>query len=123
MKSKLVFPKAPTFNSIEEERQHRKERLAAAFRLFAKYGFDDGLAGHITVRDPEKPDHYWVNQFGMHFSQIKVSNLVLVNHNGDIVEGIVGERYRKRRCFCHTLSNSYDPSRCCCSRSLTFHLR
>lgn len=87
MKSKLVFPKAPTFNSIEEERQHRKERLAAAFRLFAKYGFDDGLAGHITVRDPEKPDHYWVNQFGMHFSQIKVSNLVLVNHNGDIVEG------------------------------------
>ena len=87
MKSKLVFPKAPTFNSIEEERQHRKERLAAAFRLFAKYGFDDGLAGHITVRDPEKPDHYWVNQFGMHFSQIKVSNLVLVNHYGDIVEG------------------------------------
>ena len=53
----------------------------------AKYGFDDGLAGHITVRDPEKPDHYWVNQFGMHFSQIKVSNLVLVNHYGDIVEG------------------------------------
>jgi len=83
----LRIPQMPTFNSAEEERQHRKQRLAAAFRLFAKFGFDEGVAGHITARDPEKPDHFWVNPFGMDFSQVRVSDLVLVNHKGEVVEG------------------------------------
>ncbi len=70
----------PKFNSVEEERRHRKQRLAAAFRLFARFGFSEGIAGHITVRDPEHLDHFWVNSFGMHFSLIRVSDLILVNH-------------------------------------------
>ncbi|HVL32033.1 MAG TPA: class II aldolase/adducin family protein [Actinomycetota bacterium] len=73
--------------SIEEERLHRKQRLAAAFRLFSKCGFDEGVAGHITARDPGRPDHFWVNPFGMHFGHIKVSDLILVNHEGEVVEG------------------------------------
>ncbi|BCJ86520.1 class II aldolase/adducin family protein [Effusibacillus dendaii] len=77
----------PTFETVEEERRYRKERLAAAFRLFSLFGFDEGVAGHITARDPEKPDHFWVNPFGMHFSQIRVSDLILVNHLGEVVEG------------------------------------
>lgn len=83
----VVLPKAPTFSNPADERCHRKERLAAAFRLFAKFGFDEGVAGHITARDPEKPDHFWVNPFGVHFSQIRVSDLILVNHMGEVVEG------------------------------------
>ncbi len=81
------FPQPPTFTSVEDERLHRKQRLAAAFRLFAKFGFDEGVAGHITARDPEKTDHFWVNPFGMDFSQIRVSDLILVNHKGEVVEG------------------------------------
>lgn len=77
----------PTFATVGEERLHLKQRLAAAFRLFSKFGFDEGIAGHITVRDPENKDHFWVNPFGIHFSQIKVSNLILVNHEGEVVEG------------------------------------
>ncbi|WP_102346648.1 class II aldolase/adducin family protein [Bacillus sp. Marseille-P3661] len=75
------------FKSIEEERLYRKTRLAGAFRLFSKFGFDEGLAGHITVRDPEYTDHFWVNPFAVHFSLIKVSDLVLVNDQGAVVEG------------------------------------
>src|SRR5262245_47043527 len=81
------LPMPPTFESVEEERLHRKQRLAAAFRLFAKFGFDEGVAGHITARDPERSDHFWVNPFGMDFGQIRVSDLVLVNHKGEVVEG------------------------------------
>jgi ribulose-5-phosphate 4-epimerase/fuculose-1-phosphate aldolase len=81
------IPEAPTNLSIEEERLHRKVRLAAAFRMFSKCGFDEGVAGHITARDPELLDHFWVNPFGMHFSMIKVSDLLLVNHEGEVVEG------------------------------------
>ena len=73
--------------TIEEERLHRKQRLAAAFRLFGKFGFDEGVAGHITARDPEHLDHFWVNPFGMSFTHIRVSDLILVNHEGEVVEG------------------------------------
>jgi len=83
----LVAPPRPDFQSAAQERLHRKQRLAAAFRLFARYGFDEGVAGHITARDPERPDHFWVNPFGMYFGHIRASDLLLVNHDGDVVEG------------------------------------
>jgi len=81
------IPSLPTFATKEQERTHRKQRLAASFRLFAKFGFDEGVAGHITARDPELTDHFWVNPFGVHFSQIRVSDLLLVDSKGQIVEG------------------------------------
>jgi ribulose-5-phosphate 4-epimerase/fuculose-1-phosphate aldolase len=83
----LTLPKPPTFATVEDERQHRKQRLAAGFRLFSRFGFDEGVAGHITARDPELSDHFWVNPFGMHFGHIRVSDLLLVNEQGDVVEG------------------------------------
>jgi ribulose-5-phosphate 4-epimerase/fuculose-1-phosphate aldolase len=81
------IPGPPQFATVAEERQHRKQRLAGAFRLFSKFGFDEGVAGHITARDPEKLDHFWVNPFGMHFGQVRASDLILVNHRGEVVEG------------------------------------
>ncbi len=83
----LNIPRPPTFATVGEERLHRKQRLAAAFRLFSRYGFDEGVAGHITARDPERLDHFWVNPFGVHFGQIRVSDLILVNDRGEVVEG------------------------------------
>jgi ribulose-5-phosphate 4-epimerase/fuculose-1-phosphate aldolase len=77
----------PTFESVDEERRHRKQRLAAGFRLFGHFGFDEGVAGHITARDPELQDHFWVNPFGMNFKQIRVRDLILVNHHGEVVDG------------------------------------
>src|SRR5271167_3426241 len=81
------FPGPPQFANVADERRHRKERLAASFRLFSKFGFDEGVAGHITARDPEQLDHFWVNPFGVHFGQIRASDLILVNHRGEVVEG------------------------------------
>src|SRR6202158_405848 len=83
----LNIPGPPSFATIEEERRHRKQRLAGAFRLFSRFGFDEGVAGHITARDPERLDHFWVNPFGMHFGQIRASDLILVNDRGQVVEG------------------------------------
>jgi len=77
----------PTFASVEEERLHRKQKLAGALRIFGRVGFGEGVAGHITVRDPEFPDHFWVNPFAVSFRHIKQSDLILVNHAGDVVYG------------------------------------
>jgi ribulose-5-phosphate 4-epimerase/fuculose-1-phosphate aldolase len=85
--SDRVPPKFPKFDNVEDERRYRKQHLAAAFRLFGQFGFDEGAAGHITARDPELLDHFWVNPFGMNFKQICVKDLLLVNDRGEIVEG------------------------------------
>ena len=73
--------------TVEAERRHRKVQLAVAFRIFARYGFDEGIAGHITARDPELADHFWVNPYAVHFSRIKVSDLLLIDGQGRVAEG------------------------------------
>ncbi|GGO83469.1 class II aldolase/adducin family protein [Wenjunlia tyrosinilytica] len=83
----LRFELPPSFDTVGGERRHRKERLAAALRLFARLGFDEGVAGHITVRDPQHPDHFWVNPFGVPFPRVKVSDLILADSAGHVVEG------------------------------------
>ena len=83
-----VFLPLPQQNlSFEQEREVRQQELAAAFRLFARFGFSEGVAGHITARDPGNPSAFWVNPFGMSFSQIRVSDLILVDHDGTLLEG------------------------------------
>ena len=79
--------KMQEFSSTAELRRNQLEKLAAGFRLFDYFGFNEGLAGHITYRDPEFADHFWVNPLGVHFSQISVSDLILVNHDGNIIQG------------------------------------
>ncbi|MFI6297801.1 class II aldolase/adducin family protein [Nonomuraea sp. NPDC050790] len=83
----LSFPLPAKFENVADERRHRQERLVASLRLFGRFGFEEGVAGHITARDPEHTDHFWVNPFAMCFRHIKVSDLILVNHEGQVVHG------------------------------------
>lgn len=83
----LIFPEIPTFSSLAEERRYRQEHLVAACRAFAMHSLDYGFAGHLTIRDPEHPELYWTNPMAIHFSQVKVSNLILADHAGRVVEG------------------------------------
>jgi len=83
----LGIPGAPVFETVEQERRHRKQQLAAAFRVFGRLGFDEGVAGHITVRDPERPSCFWVNPFGVSFGRISVKDLVLVDRTGEVIAG------------------------------------
>lgn len=83
----MMIPAPPTFGSVEEERRHRKVGLAAAYRLFSRFGFDEGAAGHITVRDPEWPDRFWVAPLGLPFGHVRASDLSLVDEIGRVVEG------------------------------------
>jgi ribulose-5-phosphate 4-epimerase/fuculose-1-phosphate aldolase len=82
-----ALPQIPVFLDINDERQHRKVKLAGALRIFGRLGFGEGVAGHITVRDPEHPELFWVNPFGMSFRHIKSSDLILVDHTGAVVHG------------------------------------
>ncbi|MGW0909786.1 class II aldolase/adducin family protein [Streptomyces sp. NPDC002853] len=84
---RLQFAMPPVHDSPADERRHRKERLAGALRIFGRLGYEDGVSGHITARDPEHEDCFWVNPFGMPFKHITVGDLVLANAEGQVVEG------------------------------------
>ncbi|MCZ7458513.1 class II aldolase/adducin family protein [Streptomyces sp. WMMC940] len=81
----LAMP--PVHESAVDERVYRKQRLAGALRLFARLGYEEGVAGHISVRDPEAPDCFWVNPFGEPFATMTAGRLILVNGDGQVVRG------------------------------------
>ncbi|KAJ2362695.1 hypothetical protein H4S02_011313, partial [Coemansia sp. RSA 2611] len=83
----FTMPQPPTFANVEDERRHLKQRLVAAYRVFSKLGLDEGIAGHLTCRDPEHPELFWVNPFGKSFSCITAKDLLLVDHHGNVVKG------------------------------------
>lgn len=83
----LQFAMPPMYDSLDDERRHRKERLAGALRIFGRLGFEDGVSGHITARDPEYSNCFWVNPFGMPFKHVTVSDLVMANQDGQVIEG------------------------------------
>ncbi|RQM07808.1 hypothetical protein DH86_00000682 [Scytalidium sp. 3C] len=82
-----VTPKPPVFEDKYKEREYQKGRLALAFRIFAKLGFDEGIAGHITLRDPVEPTSFWVNPFGVAWPTLKASDLIRVDKDGKVVDG------------------------------------
>ena len=72
---------------MEAERLRRKQRLAAGLRTMGRLHLAEGVAGHVTVRDPEFPDRFWVNPFGHNFKLMTVSDLICVDHTGEVVIG------------------------------------
>lgn len=48
-KVKMTFPKPPVFEDKHAEREYLKGRLAAAFRIFGKNGFDEGMSSHPSI--------------------------------------------------------------------------
>ncbi|KAH8690796.1 class II aldolase/adducin N-terminal [Talaromyces proteolyticus] len=71
----------------EPETISKKKRLALALRIFAKLDFDEGVAGHITLRDSIDPTRFWVNPFGVDWQLLEASDLILVNKDGQVVDG------------------------------------
>ncbi|ORY28976.1 class II aldolase/adducin N-terminal [Naematelia encephala] len=77
----------PDFSSLEEERQYRKEHLVLVFRALHRQGLAEGVAGHCSTRDPIEPNTFWVNPQGRSFARMRVSDLVRVSDEGEIVQG------------------------------------
>lgn len=73
----FLFYFTSQWHRVDAARRYHKQHLAAAFRVFARQGFDEGVAGHISLRDP----------LSKHFSQLRVSDLVLVDERGHVLPG------------------------------------
>jgi len=85
------FRTPPVFTSHEDHRACLKHRQAVAFRHFARLGFDqDGLAGVITVADPEHAGTFWANPLAWPFSTLTAEDLIRVD--GATAQTVEGDR-------------------------------
>ncbi|KAJ9133377.1 Class II aldolase/adducin N-terminal [Pleurostoma richardsiae] len=82
-----ALPGIPKFSSAAAKRQWQLEHMAGAFRVFAREGYSEGISGHISVRDPEFEDRFWINPLGKHFGMMQASDMICVDLNGDVVGG------------------------------------
>lgn len=57
----IPYPGIPKIEDPYQKRQWQLEHMAGAFRVFARLGFTEGAAGHISVRDTVDPDTFWIN--------------------------------------------------------------
>ena len=117
------IPGPPQFTDKFEEREHLKGRLAAAFRIFGKYGYDEGVAGHITLRDPVDPTTFWVNPFGVAFSLIKRSDLIQVDHDGKVIGGGPVRLLNAAAFMIHGAIHKARPDVVCAAHSHTIYGR
>jgi ribulose-5-phosphate 4-epimerase/fuculose-1-phosphate aldolase len=115
---KPISRSPPEFTTKLEERDFLKFRLAQALRIFGHLGYDEGVAGHITVRDPLKPDCFWVNPFGLHFSLIQAPDLILVDHNGNVLDESGPNRLLNKAAFTiHAAIHHARPDVLCAAHS------
>ena len=60
--------------------------LAAAYRLVARFGWEDLVFTHITARVPGPEHHFLINPYGLFFDEITASSLVKIDLRGNKVE-------------------------------------
>lgn len=76
-----------TDENLRAERERIRADLASTLRVLHARGFQYGLAGHATVRDPGPDELYWVNPAGVSFDRVTPDELVLITPEGEVVEG------------------------------------
>ena len=80
----------PRIDDVTMLRAHRKTRLALGYRIFGALRWGSLGDGHISARDPERPDHFWLARYGVPFHEVTVDDLVMVGPAGTVVEGTGG---------------------------------
>ena len=78
-----------------------RRELAAAFRLAEKLGYSEGICNHFSVAVPDGAtgdrhrdgttaggnEHYLINPYGLHWSEMRPEHLLLIDGDGRVVEG------------------------------------
>ena len=61
--------------------------LAACFRMAARLGLEEGICNHFSAMVPGRDDLFLVNPYGLAFSEIRASDLLVCSLDGAVVEG------------------------------------
>ena len=76
----------PAARKADPVREARRD-LAAALRWAARLGFSEGTCNHFSLKVPGAEDRYLINPHGLHWSEIRASDLLMVDAQGKVLEG------------------------------------
>ena len=79
-----VAPIRPQMSDAEHE---ARQQLAACYRVFDHLGWSEMIYNHITLKIPGEEGAFLINPFGLHFSEVKASNLVKIDIDGNKLDG------------------------------------
>ena len=80
-----MIKKQKKYNSEEWE---NRVNLAAAYHLADHFQMSDIIWNHITVKTSSTKETFLINPFGYRYDEITASNLVEINSNGEVINGI-----------------------------------
>jgi len=89
METKMTANPSPSATAVagySKTEWEARVNLAAAYRLFALFGWDDLVFTHISSRVPGEPGHFLINPYGWMFDEITATSLLKVNYEGKKVE-------------------------------------
>ena len=70
---------------ISDAEREARQQLAACYRIFDMLGWTEMIFNHITVRVPGPDVRFLINPFGLHYREVKASNLVLIDLEGNVL--------------------------------------
>ena len=70
---------------VSDAEWQARVQLAACYRIFAHLGWAELIYNHISLRVPGPDDHFLINPFGLHYTEVTASNLVKVDVDGNII--------------------------------------
>ena len=125
-----AFLKPARFSDAEWQ---ARVQLAAAYRMFAHLGWAELIYNHISLRVPGPDDHFLINPFGLHYTEVTASNLVKVDVQGNIVghsdwpinpagftfHGAIHEHLGDAHCVMH-IHTTATMALCCVEGGLDF---
>ncbi len=96
---------------LRDEIWQARVDLAAAYRLAVRFGFNEGIDNHFTLMVPGSRDRFLLNAFGLHWSEVTASNLIVVDARGNVVEG-EGEAETTAVCIHAPIHNANPRATC-----------
>lgn len=104
----------PVQAQAQAERQARID-LAACHRLADHFGLNEGIDNHLTMLVPGQSDRFLLAPFGLHWSEVRASDFMVIDFAGQITGGHgpvedtalfihapVHRLARRARCVLHT---------------------
>jgi ribulose-5-phosphate 4-epimerase/fuculose-1-phosphate aldolase len=67
--------------------QQAKVDLAAALRLAARFGLNEGVCNHFSYAIPGVENRFLLNPHGIYWSQIRASDILVIDGEGRTIEG------------------------------------
>lgn len=77
----------PAKSAMSQGEQEARQQLAACYRIFDLMGWSELIYNHITLRIPGENHAFLINPFGLLYSEVKASNLVKVDIDGNTLDG------------------------------------